>query len=108
MVAASTHERDLSAHSAREAPARITASSHGCFISNVDAHAWRRDSGSCLIASLAAGQTSSWDRKVRITQLDPVVTLEFHEISNSGGKLPSQAIEFDAFLKNVHRTPRKP
>jgi DNA-binding transcriptional LysR family regulator len=39
------------------------------------------------------------DRKVRITQLDPQVTLEFHEISNRGRRLPSEAIEFGAFLK---------
>ena len=39
------------------------------------------------------------DHKVRITQLDPLVTLEFHEISKRGRKLPAEAIEFCAFLK---------
>ena len=45
------------------------------------------------------GVMASRDRKVRITQLDPLVTLEFHEISNRGRKLPAEAIEFCAFLK---------
>lgn len=45
------------------------------------------------------GVLASRDRKVRITQLDPLVTLEFHEISNHGRKLPPEAIEFGAFLK---------
>lgn len=39
------------------------------------------------------------DRKVRITQLDPLVTLEFYEISNRGRKLQPEAIEFGGFLK---------
>src|SRR5215469_14245928 len=45
IVAASTHARDLSVHGAPKAPARITASSHGCFISNLDAYELRMDSG---------------------------------------------------------------
>jgi DNA-binding transcriptional LysR family regulator len=45
------------------------------------------------------GVMASRDRKVRITQLNPLVTLEFHEISNRGRKLPAEAIEFCAFLK---------
>jgi LysR family transcriptional regulator, carnitine catabolism transcriptional activator len=45
------------------------------------------------------GVLASRDRKVRITQLDPVVTLEFHEISNRGRKLQPEAIEFGAFLR---------
>ena len=45
------------------------------------------------------GVLASWDRNVRITQLDPVVTLEFHEISNRGRKLQPEALEFGAFLK---------
>lgn len=45
------------------------------------------------------GVMASRDRKVRITKLDPVVTLEFHEISNRGRKLQPEAIEFGAFLK---------
>jgi hypothetical protein len=36
MVAASNQGRELSAHRAPGAPARITASSHGCFISKLD------------------------------------------------------------------------
>jgi len=36
---------------------------------------------------------------VRITQLDPAVTLEFHEIRNRGRKLALEAIEFGAFVK---------
>jgi hypothetical protein len=46
IVAASTHGRDFSAHGVPKSPARITASSHGCFISNPDAYGWRTDSGS--------------------------------------------------------------
>ena len=45
------------------------------------------------------GVLASRDRKVRITDLEPVVTLEFQEISNRGRKLPPEAIEFAAFLK---------
>jgi LysR family carnitine catabolism transcriptional activator len=45
------------------------------------------------------GVLASRDRKVRITQLDPLVTLEFHEITNRGRKLPPEAIEFGEFLK---------
>jgi hypothetical protein len=33
------------------------------------------------------------------TQSGLVVTLEFHEISNRGRKLPAEATEFCAFLK---------
>lgn len=40
-------------------------------------------------------------RKVAMTRLiDPVVNLEFHEVSNRGKKLPSDADEFIAFLKS--------
>jgi hypothetical protein len=46
MVAASTQGRDFSAHGTPGAPARITASSHGCFISNLDAYGLRTDSRS--------------------------------------------------------------
>jgi hypothetical protein len=42
---------------------------------------------------------ASRDRKVRITELDPVVTMEFHEINNRGRKLAPEAIEFGAFLR---------
>jgi LysR family carnitine catabolism transcriptional activator len=45
------------------------------------------------------GVLASRNRKVRITQLDPLVTLEFHEITNRGRKLPPEAVEFGAFLK---------
>jgi LysR family transcriptional regulator, carnitine catabolism transcriptional activator len=45
------------------------------------------------------GVLASRNRKVRITELDPVVTLEFQEINNRGRKLPPDAIEFAAFLK---------
>jgi DNA-binding transcriptional LysR family regulator len=45
------------------------------------------------------GVLASQNRKVRITELDPLVTLEFHEISNRGRKLPLEATEFAAFLK---------
>jgi DNA-binding transcriptional LysR family regulator len=45
------------------------------------------------------GVLASRNRKVRIMELEPVVTLEFHEISNRGRKLPAEAIEFGAFLK---------
>jgi LysR family transcriptional regulator, carnitine catabolism transcriptional activator len=51
------------------------------------------------------GVLASRDRKVRITELAPGVTLDFQEISNRGRKLPPEAIEFGAFLK-THITRR--
>jgi LysR family carnitine catabolism transcriptional activator len=45
------------------------------------------------------GVLASGGRKVRITELDPAVTLEFYEISNRGRKLQLEAIEFATFLK---------
>jgi LysR family carnitine catabolism transcriptional activator len=40
------------------------------------------------------------NRKVLMSQLiNPVVNLEFHQISNRGKKLPPGADEFTAFLK---------
>ena len=45
------------------------------------------------------GVLASAGRKVTITELDPSVTLEFHEISNRGRKLQPEAIEFGTFLK---------
>jgi hypothetical protein len=39
-------------------------------------------------------------RKVTMSELaEPVVTLEFHEISSRARKLPAEASEFSAFLK---------
>jgi LysR family transcriptional regulator, carnitine catabolism transcriptional activator len=45
------------------------------------------------------GVMASRNRKVRVTRLEPEVTLEFYEISNRGRKLPTEATEFAAFLK---------
>jgi len=45
------------------------------------------------------GVLASGGRKVRITELDPAVTLEFYEISNRGRKLQPETIEFGTFLK---------
>ncbi len=45
------------------------------------------------------GMMASRNRKVRVTKLEPEVTLEFYEISNRGRKLPPEASEFAAFLK---------
>lgn len=45
------------------------------------------------------GVLASGGRKVRITELEPAVTLEFYEISNRARKLPPEAIEFGTFLK---------
>ena len=42
---------------------------------------------------------ASRDRKVSITELHPLVTLEFQEISKGGRKLQDEAIEFGAFLR---------
>jgi LysR family transcriptional regulator, carnitine catabolism transcriptional activator len=40
------------------------------------------------------------NRKVTMSELvEPVVTLEFYEISRRGKKLPAEAAEFSAFLK---------
>ena len=45
------------------------------------------------------GVLASRGRKVRITTLEPMVALEFHEISNRGRKLAPEVIEFAGFLK---------
>jgi len=45
IVAASTHGRHFSAQGVAPDPMRIAASSHGCFISNLDAHGSEMDSG---------------------------------------------------------------
>jgi hypothetical protein len=37
--------------------------------------------------------------KVRVTTLEPEVTLDFYEISNRGRKLPPEASGFASFLK---------
>jgi len=42
---------------------------------------------------------ASRNRKVKVTKLEPEVTLDFYEISNRGRKLPPEASEFSAFLK---------
>lgn len=46
------------------------------------------------------GVMASRNRKVRVTKLEPPVTLEFYEISNRGRKMPAEASEFSTFLKN--------
>lgn len=44
-------------------------------------------------------------RQVTMSELiDPVVTLEFHQISHRGRKLPEEAAEFSAFLKDYIAT----
>jgi DNA-binding transcriptional LysR family regulator len=45
------------------------------------------------------GVMASRSRKVRITRLEPEVTLDFYEISNRGRKLPHEASGFASFLK---------
>jgi DNA-binding transcriptional LysR family regulator len=45
------------------------------------------------------GVMASRNRKVRVTRLEPEVTLDFYEISNRGRKLPPEASEFATFLK---------
>ena len=45
------------------------------------------------------GVMASRNRKVRVSKLEPEVTLDFYEISNRGRKLPPEATEFAAFLK---------
>jgi LysR family transcriptional regulator, carnitine catabolism transcriptional activator len=45
------------------------------------------------------GVLASRDRKVQITGLHPVVSLDFYQISNRGRQLQPEAIEFSAFLK---------
>jgi hypothetical protein len=53
IVAARTHVRDFSAQGTPGDPALISTSSHGCFISNLDAFGLQRDSGLYAIGSLA-------------------------------------------------------
>jgi LysR family carnitine catabolism transcriptional activator len=56
------------------------------------------DEGIAIIPSF--GQPVCRNRKVVMSRLiDPVVNLEFHQISNRGKKLPPGADEFTAFLK---------
>jgi DNA-binding transcriptional LysR family regulator len=45
------------------------------------------------------GVMASRSRKVRVTKLEPEVTLDFYEISNRGRKLPPEASGFASFLK---------
>ncbi len=45
------------------------------------------------------GVMASRNRKVRVSKLEPEVTLDFYEISNRGRKLSSKASEFAVFLK---------
>lgn len=46
------------------------------------------------------GVMASQSRKVRVTKLEPEVTLDFYEISNRGRKLPPEASGFASFLKS--------
>jgi LysR family carnitine catabolism transcriptional activator len=47
------------------------------------------------------GLTACRSRKVSMSELvEPIVTLEFYEISSRGKRLPEEAAEFSAFLKN--------
>jgi DNA-binding transcriptional LysR family regulator len=56
------------------------------------------DGGIAIIPSF--GLPACRNRKVTMSELvDPIVTLEFYEISNRGRKLPEEATEFSAFLK---------
>ena len=45
------------------------------------------------------GVMASRSRKVRVSKLEPEVTLDFYEISNRGRKLPPEASEFASFLR---------
>ena len=57
------------------------------------------DEGVAIVPSF--GLPACSNRRVVVTQLiDPVVHLEFYQISNRGRKLPPGADEFSAFLKN--------
>jgi DNA-binding transcriptional LysR family regulator len=57
------------------------------------------DEGTAIIPSF--GLAACRNRKVVMSQLvNPVVSLEFHQISNRGRKLPPGADEFTAFLKS--------
>lgn len=56
------------------------------------------DQGVAVIPSF--GLLACRTRKVSMSELvDPVVTLEFYEISSRGRKQPAEASEFSAFLK---------
>ena len=45
------------------------------------------------------GVMASRSRKVRVSKLEPEVTLDFYEISNRGRKLPPEASEFASYLR---------
>jgi DNA-binding transcriptional LysR family regulator len=56
------------------------------------------DEGIAVIPSF--GLPACGSRKVSMSELvDPVIALEFYEISHRGRKLPEEAREFSAFLK---------
>jgi LysR family transcriptional regulator, carnitine catabolism transcriptional activator len=57
------------------------------------------DAGLGIAVIPSFGVLAAGGRKVKITELDPAVTLEFYEISNRGRKLQPEAIEFSTFLK---------
>jgi LysR family carnitine catabolism transcriptional activator len=56
------------------------------------------EEGIAIIPSF--GLPACRSRKVAMSELvDPIVNLEFYEISSRGKKMPDEAVEFSAFLK---------
>jgi DNA-binding transcriptional LysR family regulator len=72
---------------------------HGQTVNMLDTQIGLVEAGLGVAVIPSFGVIASRDRKVRVTELDPAVILEFYEISKRGRKLPPEAFEFSAFLK---------
>jgi DNA-binding transcriptional LysR family regulator len=75
------------------------ACKRGQMVNGLDTQLGLVEAGLGVAVIPSFGVMASRNRKVRITKLEPEVTLEFYEISNRGRKLPPEATEFAAFLK---------
>jgi DNA-binding transcriptional LysR family regulator len=75
------------------------ACKRGQIVNGLDTQLGLVEAGLGIAVIPSFGLMASRNRKVRVTKLEPEVTLDFYEISNRGRKLPPEATEFAAFLK---------
>jgi LysR family carnitine catabolism transcriptional activator len=75
------------------------ASRRGQTVNGLDTQLGLVEAGLGIAVIPSFGVMATRNRKVRVTKLEPEVTLDFYEISNRGRKLPPEATEFAAFLK---------
>lgn len=75
------------------------ACKRGQIVNGLDTQLGLVEAGLGVAVIPSFGVMASRNRKVRVTKLEPEVTLDFYEISNRGRKLPPEATEFAAFLK---------